>query len=231
MSVDLWRSIGWSWRCTELAICHTIRLPSLTGVYCEDEQSVEEKTYLIKPHWEMKCYFLPVSIYSRSSGRGGLSKLLVTWLSPWLPTSFYSLPPISAPHSFCCHVASHSSFQVHICFCSSPPTAFSDPSHLELYSSHPIHPGGGFRAVARYMAPLWDGTFWSKSLHQNQLQAERRTERRAPLHNASLPCSPTPAPPDFPSWSSLQSPTSRAALRGKKKGGRKRTKKQPFHSF
>lgn len=182
----------------------------------------------------MKCYFLPVGIYSSSRGQGGLSKLLVTLLSPWLPISFYFLPPISAPHSFCCHVASHS-FQVHICFCNSPPTAFSDPSHLELYASHPSHPGGGFRAVARCIAPLWNGAFcpapWCKSHHQNQLPAERRTERRDCLYNASLPCSPTPAPPDFLSWSSLQSPTSPATLKGKKKGGRKRTKKQPFQSF
>lgn len=152
---------------------------------------------------------------------------------PLTPTSFYSLPPISAPHSFRCHVASHS-FQVHICFCNSPPTAFSDPSHLELYASHPSHPGGGFRPVAQCIAPFWNGAFcpapWCKSLHQNQLLAERRTERRDCLHNASFPAA-LPQPLLTSCGSSLQSPTSPATLKGKKKEAEKRTKKQPFQSF
>ena len=105
MSVDLWRSIGWSWRCTELGISHTIRLLSLTGVYCEDEQRVEEKepisSNLIEKWNAISCQSAFIVAFVV---RGGLSKLLVTFLSPKLPTSFYSLPPMSAPHSFCCHI-------------------------------------------------------------------------------------------------------------------------------
>lgn len=144
----------------------------------------------------MKCYFLPVDIYSSSSGQGGLSKLLITLLSPWLPTSFYSLPPVSAPHSFCCHVASHSSFQVHICFCNSPPTAFSDPSHVELCSSHPSHPGGGFRACGLVYGTSLRWSLLVQVPSSEPAPGRKKNWRKSP----PTQCIPSLQPYPSPSW-------------------------------
>ena len=185
----------------------------------------------------MECYSLPVSIYSSSSGQGSLSKLLVILLSPWVPASFYSLSSISAPHSFCCLVASHSSFRVWVCFCNSPPDAFSRPSHPGCIPPIPATQVTGSDQWPQLMAPLWGGTFspapWWESPHHNQLQAGRRCEGRACLpclHDASFPRSSTPAPSSFPGWSSLQSLTTSHTER-KERRGKKENKETSISIF